>query len=337
MRRDDETGRAFDLFFNRVMFPIRDRRGRVISFGGRILGDGQPKYVNGPETALFSKRRTLYALDLAREAVRGGAALVVVEGYMDVIALHQAGFGGAVAPLGTALTEEQLEELWRLVAGADPVLRRRCRRRPGRRARRRTGPAAARARPQPASRPPAGGRGSGHPGPPAGRDGVPGGAGRRHAAGRGAVRPAARGRRRGDAGAARGVRAPGWKPRAGSIADKDARLREYRRALLDRFFAGRADPAADAGRRRAARCAAAGPPARQPAGRHAERARILTAILLRHPVLLHDVEHAYAGLDLPRRSPRLRDAISTWAETAEILDSHALMSHLTHSGLHSET
>ena len=91
MRRDDETGRAFDLFFNRVMFPIRDRRGRVISFGGRILGDGQPKYVNGPETALFSKRRTLYALDLAREAVRGGAPLVVVEGYMDVIALHRPG------------------------------------------------------------------------------------------------------------------------------------------------------------------------------------------------------------------------------------------------------
>ena len=75
MRRDDETGRAFDLFFNRVMFPIRDRRGRVISFGGRILGDGQPKYVNGPETALFAKRRTLYALDLAREAVRSGCAL----------------------------------------------------------------------------------------------------------------------------------------------------------------------------------------------------------------------------------------------------------------------
>ena len=73
MRRDDETGRTYELFFNRVMFPIRDRRGRVISFGGRILGDGQPKYVNGPETALFSKRRNLYALDLAREAVRSGA------------------------------------------------------------------------------------------------------------------------------------------------------------------------------------------------------------------------------------------------------------------------
>ena len=103
-----------ELFFNRVMFPIRDRTARMISFGGRILGDGQPKYVNGPETALFSKRRTLYGLDLAREASRRGAEVVAVEGYMDVIALHQAGFGAAVAPLGTALTTEQLEELWRL-------------------------------------------------------------------------------------------------------------------------------------------------------------------------------------------------------------------------------
>ena len=103
-----------ELFFNRVMFPIRDRRARMISFGGRILGDGQPKYVNGPETELFSKRRTLYGLDFAREASRQGSEVVAVEGYMDVIALHQAGFGAAVAPLGTALTTEQLEELWRL-------------------------------------------------------------------------------------------------------------------------------------------------------------------------------------------------------------------------------
>ena len=110
-----EEGRApVDLFFNRVMFPIRDRRGRVIGFGGRTLGDGQPKYLNGPETALFSKRRTLYGLDLARANARAGAELVVVEGYMDVIALHQAGFGGAVAPLGTALTDDHLAELWRI-------------------------------------------------------------------------------------------------------------------------------------------------------------------------------------------------------------------------------
>jgi DNA primase len=113
MRADPDTGRIYELFFNRVMFPIRDRRGTVISFGGRILGDGQPKYLNGPETNLFSKRRSLYGLDLARET-QGKAELVVVEGYMDVIALHQAGFGAAVAPLGTALTEDQLPELWRL-------------------------------------------------------------------------------------------------------------------------------------------------------------------------------------------------------------------------------
>jgi len=114
MRRDDETDRVTDLFFNRVMFPIRDPRGATISFGGRVLGDGQPKYVNGPETPLFSKRRALFGLDMARAAVRAGATLSVVEGYMDVIALHQAGFGGAVAPLGTALTEEQMALLWRV-------------------------------------------------------------------------------------------------------------------------------------------------------------------------------------------------------------------------------
>jgi DNA primase len=114
MKQDDPDRPAVDLFFNRVMFPIRDRRGRVIGFGGRTLGDGQPKYLNGPETGLFSKRRTLYGLDLARANARAGAELVVVEGYMDVIALHQAGFGGAVAPLGTALTAEHLAELWRI-------------------------------------------------------------------------------------------------------------------------------------------------------------------------------------------------------------------------------
>ncbi len=71
--RPREDGAARELFYNRVMFPIRDRRGRVISFGGRALGDAKPKYINGPETALFSKRRTLYALDLAREGARSGS------------------------------------------------------------------------------------------------------------------------------------------------------------------------------------------------------------------------------------------------------------------------
>jgi DNA primase len=119
MKQEDDRP-PVDLFFNRVMFPIRDRRGRVIGFGGRTLGDGQPKYLNGPETALFSKRRTLYGLDLARANARAGAELVVVEGYMDVIALHQAGFGAAVAPLGTALTTDHLAELWRIAPA--PVL-----------------------------------------------------------------------------------------------------------------------------------------------------------------------------------------------------------------------
>ena len=111
--RDDGSTR--ELFYNRVMFPIRDRRGRTISFGGRALGDAKPKYINGPETAIYSKGRTLYALDLAREGARRSEhGVIVAEGYMDVIALHQAGFAGAVAPLGTALTAGQLEELWRL-------------------------------------------------------------------------------------------------------------------------------------------------------------------------------------------------------------------------------
>ena len=95
IRRDEETNRSFELFSNRVMFPIRDRRGTIISFGGRILGTGQPKYVNGPETPVFSKRRTLYGLDMAREGVRNGGTLIVVEGYMDVIATAQA-FGYVV-------------------------------------------------------------------------------------------------------------------------------------------------------------------------------------------------------------------------------------------------
>ena len=109
-----------DMFFSRVMFPIQDRRGAITSFSGRTLGEGQPKYVNGPETPAFSKRRSLYGVNFARDAVRGGETVIVVEGQMDVIALAQAGFGGAVAPLGTALTEDHLAEIWRL--SPDPVI-----------------------------------------------------------------------------------------------------------------------------------------------------------------------------------------------------------------------
>ena len=104
----------YDRFRGRAMFPINDRRGRVIAFGGRVMGPGEPKYLNSPETPLFHKGANLYCLDRAREAAARNEPVIVAEGYMDVIALHGAGFVGAVAPLGTALTEGQLGELWRL-------------------------------------------------------------------------------------------------------------------------------------------------------------------------------------------------------------------------------
>jgi len=104
----------YDRFRGRLMIPIRDARGRVIAFGGRVIGQGEPKYLNSPDTPLFDKGRTLYNLDRAAPASRKSGRIIVVEGYMDVIALAQAGFGEAVAPLGTALTEHQLERLWRL-------------------------------------------------------------------------------------------------------------------------------------------------------------------------------------------------------------------------------
>lgn len=118
--KPEDGGASYDRFRGRVMFPIADRRGRVIAFGGRVMGDGQPKYLNSPEGPLFHKGRTLYAHHLAREAAAHHEPVIVAEGYMDVVALHRAGFRGAVAPLGTALTEDQLAELWRLAS--EPVL-----------------------------------------------------------------------------------------------------------------------------------------------------------------------------------------------------------------------
>ncbi|MDQ2891606.1 MAG: DNA primase [Pseudomonadota bacterium] len=105
----------YDRFRGRLMIPIRDARGRTIAFGGRIMDQGEPKYLNSPDTPLFDKGRTLYNLDLAAPASRKADRVLVVEGYMDVIALAQAGIAEVVAPLGTALTEAQLERLWRMV------------------------------------------------------------------------------------------------------------------------------------------------------------------------------------------------------------------------------
>ena len=122
LRRDrpGAGGSVFDRFRDRLMFPIHDRTGKVIAFGGRILpgapvsGDPPPKYLNSPESPLFHKGQTLYGLSQAREPIRKAGRAIVVEGYMDVIALAQAGIGEAVAPLGTALSVDQLRVLRRL-------------------------------------------------------------------------------------------------------------------------------------------------------------------------------------------------------------------------------
>ena len=119
--RAEERDSTYDRFRNRLMFPIWDGKGRVIAFGGRILKEGEPKYLNSPDTPTFVKGKTLYAYNLALPVARQGEEpLIVVEGYMDVIAMHQGGLKSAVAPLGTALTPEQMALLWR--GTEDPVL-----------------------------------------------------------------------------------------------------------------------------------------------------------------------------------------------------------------------
>jgi DNA primase len=117
----DDIPVAYDRFRDRIMFPIRDARGKVIAFGGRALSKDAPaKYLNSPETALFHKGRVLYNLDRARGPAHDAGAIIAVEGYVDVIAMHRAGLPYAVAPLGTALTEDQLALLWRIAP--EPVL-----------------------------------------------------------------------------------------------------------------------------------------------------------------------------------------------------------------------
>lgn len=110
----DDSKEPYDRFRGRLTYPIRDVRGRVIAFSARILGAGEPKYLNSPDTPLFDKGRTLFNIDLAGPASRNAKRVLIVEGQMDVIALDQAGISEAVAPLGTALTEDQIQRLWRL-------------------------------------------------------------------------------------------------------------------------------------------------------------------------------------------------------------------------------
>ena len=346
MRVDEHGQPKGELFFNRVTFPIHDRRGRLVSFGGRILGDGQPKYLNGPETAIFSKRRVLFGLDRARAAVRGPRGgdnasprpeLLVVEGYMDVIALHQAGFTGAVAPLGTALTPEQMEALWQVSPA--PVL---CFDGDG------AGQRAAVKAAETAL-------------PllnvertlrfctlPEGED------------------PDSLLRQRGTAAMAalldgarplsevlfgllsEGTRDPGPEQRAALrqrlveasalIPDK-ALASEYRSTLLDRFFATfRRRPAASG---RGGRGQGAAPTARASSGVlpvapdldaqsvAMERMRILTAILLRHPEVLEDVQDAYCRLDMPPELSALRAVmLDMLAEEEGDADAAALLDTL---------
>jgi len=111
---ENESGKLYDRFRDRVVFPIRDQRGRVVAFGGRVLGDDKPKYLNSPETAIFHKGRELYGLFQARQTNRRLDRLLVVEGYMDVIALAQHGISNACATLGTATSRTHLERLYRL-------------------------------------------------------------------------------------------------------------------------------------------------------------------------------------------------------------------------------
>jgi DNA primase len=111
-RKPDDGREAWAFFRNRVTFPVGDKRGRIVAFGARLMEGEGPKYINSPDGPLFHKGQLLYGMARAAQAAGDGQPLIVAEGYMDVIALVRAGFEGAVAPLGTAVTEEQIEALW---------------------------------------------------------------------------------------------------------------------------------------------------------------------------------------------------------------------------------
>ena len=115
-KQHEERQSIYDAFRGRVMIPIRDRQGRTIGCGGRVMGDGQPKYLNTAETALFHKSSVIFGLDMAREPIRQADKVVIVEGYMDVIAAHQHGFTNVVACMGTSLTSDQLQQLHRFTS-----------------------------------------------------------------------------------------------------------------------------------------------------------------------------------------------------------------------------
>ena len=334
-----------EMFRNRITFPITDRKGRVCGFGARALGDAQPKYLNGPETAVFSKRRLLYGQHRAATRLRRRSGpdaapvppLVLAEGYMDVIALDEAGLAAA-APLGTALGEEQLEEAWRLDPA--PVL---CLdgdaagRRAARRAVERALPLLAPERTLRLAT------------LEEGED--PDSLLRRHGA------AALRAR----IDAARPLSAALYDllepPRADATPEQRAQFRqrlleaaaaipdkglaaEYRRTLLDRYFAAAKAPRPPRGpmaaRRGAPPAAGVGagrtPPTRpalSEASAREEQAAHLALIAAHNPRLIHDVEDAWHRLVLPGWLATLREAV---IEAAGMLDSDDLVNHLRTSG-----
>lgn len=357
--RPDDGGAAYDRFRDRVMFPIRDARGRLIAFGGRALNPAaRAKYLNSPETALFDKGRTLYNYHAARaglarrdaaptDATAAAASarahpnappgLIVAEGYMDVIALAQAGFATAVAPLGTALTEAQLDLLWR--AGPEPVV---CF--DGDAAGRR---AAARAaeRALPKLKP---GQSLRFAMMPAGLDPddlirAEGPAAMAAALARAEPLDAVVWAHALDAAPAdTPERRAGLRTRltdaAARIAD-DTVQREFRRALLDRYYAAfaRAAPRGGAGRSRAPDLGPR-PETKSHANRlaHAaqkrEAARLLAALLTR-PALLPECAETLADLDIPDGAlTAVRDALLDAAFFGGKLDKTDLDQHVARSG-----
>ncbi len=110
IRNSDKTGRDFDMFRQRLLFPIEDLSGKVVAFGGRVLDDSLPKYINSPESVLYHKSRLLYGLYQAKQAMRRERTVIVVEGYFDHLALVQAGIEHVVATCGTALTDEHAKD-----------------------------------------------------------------------------------------------------------------------------------------------------------------------------------------------------------------------------------
>lgn len=315
-----EGTKGREFFFHRVMFPIRDRRGRVISFGGRLIGEAEPKYLNGPETAVFAKRRALYGLD----RIGNGAAPIVVEGYMDVLALHQAGFASAVAPLGTALTEEQLGVLWRRAPA--PVLCFDGDAAGARAAERALELALPLLGPE---------RTLLFAALPEGEDPDSLIVGRGAGALRRVIEDArplftalyelAR-RRTGEATPEQRAALRAFLVQAAARIGDRGLAREYRRSLLDLSFASR----------RARKPEASRPAAPSVAFALAERMRQLVAIVLRQPGILASVEEDLDALRLPAPLTRLRAAIFAWRDTAEVLDSASLLAHLDAVGLAAE-